>query len=90
MWDLKEKLFAVMSTSEKSEVDRAMGYANKGDFDNAVRSYVSDRAKTGDTNPLNEHILRDYCGNLEKFLEGLLGFYQPRYPRKFARPRILC
>lgn len=56
-------------------VDRALNLAKEGDYDQAIASFVSDRSKVGAGSALDVPILQSYADGVDRFKEGLLGFY---------------
>ena len=71
----QDTIYKNLTTNEKFVVDGAMEYANRGDFPNAIASYISEASKIGTVSPLSKTILEAYTENAAKFREGLLGFY---------------
>ncbi|KAM5368962.1 hypothetical protein ACJZ2D_009271 [Fusarium nematophilum] len=65
-----------LSESEKWTVNRAMEYANKGEYRDATASFVSDCGKIGKNVGFLGFIILEGCTESpDKFFEGLMGFY---------------
>jgi hypothetical protein len=72
----RDAVYSKLKSHDRCVVDRALEYAARGQFENGVMSFVSDRSKSGSgSGGIEIMILRSYCDSYERFREGILGFY---------------
>jgi hypothetical protein len=73
----QQEVYDGLLDRERFAVDRAMKIAERGDYKEATASFVSDIYKAGRLlGPMTHGTLGIYSGSLDKYREGLLGFFK--------------
>ncbi|KAK5201271.1 hypothetical protein LTR96_011912, partial [Exophiala xenobiotica] len=71
-----DAVYAGLSVNQKSAVDRAMEYAQRGDFKNANATFVSDMKEMGiPVSMVHSSILESHTSSVELYRDGLVGFF---------------